>query len=138
MADIFSPEKRSQIMRKICPKNSTYERIVQSIVSSLRFRYETNVSSLPGKPDLVFKRRKKVIFINGCFWHGHNKCKRSKLPSTNRDFWSKKIWWNIFKDGKTRRLLREKGWKYLIIWQCKIRVRNMQILENKIRDFLRN
>ena len=138
MADIFSPEKRSQIMRKICPKNSTYERIVQSIVSSLRFRYETNVSSLPGKPDLVFKRRKKVIFINGCFWHGHNKCKRSKLPSTNRDFWSKKIWGNIFKDGKTRRLLREKGWKYLIIWQCKIRVRNMQILENKIRDFLRN
>lgn len=138
MADIFSPEKRSQIMRKIGPKNSVPERTIQNLVSSLRFRYEMHVSSLPGKPDLVFEKRKKVIFINGCFWHGHKRCKRSKLPSTNRDFWRNKIRGNILKDGKTYRLLKSEGWKYLIIWQCKIQTKNMPLLKNKLKDFLRN
>ncbi len=138
MADIFSSEKRSQIMRKIGSKNSTYERVIQDLVTSLRFRYKTHVKDLTGKPDLVFEKRKKVIFVNGCFWHGHKKCKKSKLPSTNKQFWSNKIKGNILKDCRVNRLLKAKGWKYLIIWQCEIRTKNILVLKNKIKDFLRN
>lgn len=89
MSDIFSFQKRSDIMSKIGGKNTKPEILVRKFLFSKGFRYRINVKTLPGKPDIVLPKYKTVIFINGCFWHGHN-CKKGKLPSSNIDFWRKK------------------------------------------------
>ena len=89
MSDIISPPKRSDIMSKIRGKNTKPEILVRKFLFSQGFRYRLNVKTLPGKPDIVLPKYKTVIFINGCFWHGHN-CKKGKLPSSNIDFWRKK------------------------------------------------
>ncbi len=123
-------------MRKIGPKNSAPERFIRGIVRSLGYKFTLHKKDLPGKPDIVFPRRKKVIFINGCFWHGHKRCLRATLPKTNRKFWATKITGNIKKDKRDYRDLKKIGWKHLIIWQCNIKTININTLKNKIRSFL--
>ena len=119
MSDIFSFQKRSDIMSKIGGKNTKPEILVRKFLFSKGFRYRINVKTLPGKPDIVLPKYKTVIFINGCFWHGHN-CKKGKLPSSNTDFWEKKISNNKSRDDKNFDLLVKLGWKVIIIWQCEI------------------
>ena len=86
MSDIFSQTKRSDIMSKISSKDTKPEILVRKFLFSKGFRYRINVKTLPGKPDIVLPKYKTIIFVNGCFWHGHN-CKKGKLPSSNTDFW---------------------------------------------------
>lgn len=136
MTDIFTKKKRSEIMSKIGPKNSFQERFIGKIVRSFGYRFLLHKKDLPGKPDIVFPRYTKVIFINGCFWHGHKGCKRAKLPQTNKAFWKKKITGNIKKDRQDYRNLRKIGWKYLVVWQCGIKSKNITLLRDKIKDFL--
>src|SRR3972149_3552562 len=136
MADIFSKRKRSDIMSNIGPKNTTQELIIRKLVFSMGYRYRLHGKALPGKPDMVFSKFKKVIFVNGCFWHGHKNCKRSKLPSTNRSFWKEKINKNVIRDKHNYALLRKLGWKYLIIWQCQIKSDKMNYIKIKIGNFL--
>lgn len=119
MSDIFSLQKRSAIMSKIGGKNTKPEILVRKFLFSKGFRYRINVKTLPGKPDIVLPKYKTVIFINGCFWHGHN-CKKGKLPSSNIDFWKEKISNNKSRDDKNSDLLIKLGWKVIIIWQCEI------------------
>lgn len=119
MSDIFSSQKRSNIMSKIGGKNTNPEILVRKFLFSQRFRYRINVKTLPGKPDIVLPKYKIVIFVNGCFWHGHN-CKKGKLPSSNIDFWKEKISNNKSRDNKNTDLLVKLGWKVIIIWQCEI------------------
>ncbi|MBO4975184.1 MAG: DNA mismatch endonuclease Vsr [Bacteroides sp.] len=119
MSDIFSLQKRSAIMSKIGGKNTKPEILVRKFIFSKGFRYRINVKTLPGKPDIVLPKYKTVIFVNGCFWHGHN-CKKGKLPSSNIDFWKKKISNNKSRDDKNSDLLIKLGWKVIIIWQCEI------------------
>lgn len=119
MSDIFSSQKRSDIMSKIGGKNTKPEILVRKFLFSRGFRYRINVKTLPGKPDIVLPKYKTVIFINGCFWHGHN-CKKGKLPSSNIDFWKEKISNNKSRDDKNSDLLAKLGWKVIIIWQCEI------------------
>lgn len=119
MSDIFSLQKRSAIMSKIGGKNTKPEILVRKFIFSKGFRYRINVKILPGKPDIVLPKYKTVIFVNGCFWHGHN-CKKGKLPSSNIDFWKKKISNNKSRDDKNSDLLIKLGWKVIIIWQCEI------------------
>ncbi len=127
MSDIFSFQKRSDIMSKIGGKNTKPEILVRKFLFSKGFRYRINVKTLPGKPDIVLPKYKTVIFINGCFWHGHN-CKKGKLPSSNIDFWRKKISNNKSRDDKNSDLLIKLGWKVIIIWQCEIsNVNNREI-----------
>ena len=127
MSDIFSFQKRSDIMSKICGKNTKPQILVRKFLFSKGFRYRINVKTLPGKPDIVLPKYKTVIFINGCFWHGHN-CKKGKLPSSNIDFWRKKISNNKSRDDKNSDLLIKLGWKVIIIWQCEIsNVNNREI-----------
>ena len=90
MSDIFSQTKRSDIMSKISSKDTKPEILVRKFLFSKGFRYRINVKTLPGKPDIVLPKYKTIIFVNGCFWHGHN-CKEGKLPSSNTDFWKEKI-----------------------------------------------
>jgi DNA mismatch endonuclease (patch repair protein) len=137
LADIFTKKKRSEIMRKIGPRNSKQEVFVQSIVHSLGYKYFSHLKELPGKPDLVFPRHKKVIFINGCFWHGHQRCKRAKLPATNFEFWERKIGGNVDKDKRDYKVLKKSGWEYLVIWQCRIKFKNVLTLKKEIKEFLK-
>ena len=114
-------------MSKFGGKNTKPEILVRKFLFSKGFRYRINVKTLPGKPDIVLPKYKTVIFINGCFWHGHN-CKKGKLPSSNIDFWRKKISNNKSRDDKNSDLLIKLGWKVIIIWQCEIsNVNNREI-----------
>ncbi len=136
MADIYSITKRSKIMSKISGKNTKPEIIIRKIVHSLGYRFRLHKKELPGKPDIVFLKLKKVIFVNGCFWHGHKNCIRSKLPTTNKKFWKEKIEGNKRKDKSNYIRLKKLGWDYLVIWQCKIKQGNKQKLIDEITNFL--
>lgn len=123
--DNFSKSERSQIMSNISGKETKPEILVRKFLFSKGFRFRKNVKELPGKPDIVLPKYKTVIFVNGCFWHGHS-CKRGALPKTNREFWLNKIGKNIKRDEYNLLSLAEKGWNPIIIWQCEIRNKNEQ------------
>ncbi len=136
LTDIFSKKKRSEIMKKSGSENSSYEVKVRETVSSLGFKYRLHDRNLPRTPDLVFPRSKKVVFVNGSFWHGHTGCARSTLPTSNRPFWRKKILENKKRDKSDHLRLRKRGWNYLIIWQCEIKKSNMDNLRGEIDSSL--
>ena len=134
MSDIFSQTKRSDIMSKISSKDTKPEILVRKFLFSKGFRYRINVKTLPGKPDIVLPKYKTIIFVNGCFWHGHN-CKKGKLPSSNTDFWKEKISNNTSRDAKNSDLLVKLGWKVIIIWQCEIsKIDNRTKILNKLLE----
>jgi DNA mismatch endonuclease (patch repair protein) len=136
MADIFSADKRTEIMKKIRTKDTGCELAVRKMIYAMGYRYRLNKKDLPGKPDIVFSRLKKVVFVQGCFWHGCKKCARSKLPTSNQSFWKKKIQGNIDRDKKICKQLKRGGWDCLNIWQCEIKKRNKEQLIVRIRQFL--
>lgn len=119
MSDIYSKSKRSDIMSKISGKETKPEILVRKYLFSKGFRFRKNVKGLPGKPDIVLPKYKVIIFIHGCFWHGHS-CKRGNLPSSNIQFWENKISQNLSRDRNVTQKLKELGWKVIIIWQCEI------------------
>ncbi len=121
MVDIYSREVRSQIMASISGQETKPEKAVRSFLFKQGFRFRKNVKSLPGKPDIVLQKYKSVIFVNGCFWHGHKKCKASTLPETRKEFWTNKIKANIDRDKRNIKELRKLGWKIITIWQCEIK-----------------
>src|SRR5256712_6187240 len=98
MADVFDHDKRSRIMAAIKGKNTTPEKIVRSLLHQMGYRFRLHQRTLPGVPDIVLPIHKKVIFVHGCFWHGHSGCKRASLPKTNKSFWRKKILGNKARD----------------------------------------
>ncbi|KIE18495.1 hypothetical protein DS62_10145 [Smithella sp. SC_K08D17] len=121
MTDIYSAEKRSEIMSHISNKETSAEIVVRSFLFSQGFRFRKNVNDLPGRPDIILPKYKTAIFVNGCFWHGHKKCKSSTLPNTRKEFWTNKINANIERDKRAVRELKFAGWKVIIIWQCEIK-----------------
>lgn len=135
MTDIFNKEKRSLIMSKITGKDTKPEIIIRKALFAEGYRYRLYKKDLPGKPDIVFPGRNKVIFINGCFWHGHN-CKRAALPETNKSFWEKKINGNKERDKRNLAKLKDMGWETLIVWQCEIKKNRLETLINKIKTFI--
>jgi DNA mismatch endonuclease (patch repair protein) len=136
MADTFSRKKRSWIMSRIKGRGTQPEKIVRTILRRRGFHIRGYDKSLPGSPDIVLKDRKKVIFINGCFWHAHRLCQRSRRPTTNREFWNKKIDGNIRRDLRVRRQLRRLGWNVLVLWECRIKKKPVKT-EEKIGEFLK-
>ena len=118
--DKISKEKRSENMSKIKSHDTSIEIKVRKYLFSQGFRYRKNVKSLPGKPDIVLRKYKTVIFINGCFWHRHSGCKYATTPSTHQEFWQKKFKANIQNDQKHYKLLKENGWSVIILWECEI------------------
>lgn len=137
MADIFSKRKRSEIMSKIGPNNSSFELRIARVLRSLKHSFKRHDKSLPGKPDFVFPTRKKVIFVNGCFWHGHYNCQRSSLPKTNGNFWKKKIYSNVRRDRSAYRKLNSGGWSYLVLWQCRLAKMSPIQVSTRITEFLK-
>jgi DNA mismatch endonuclease, patch repair protein len=108
-------------MSRISGRNTTPEIIVRKLIHRLGFRFRLHVRTLPGNPDIVLPKYKKIVFVHGCFWHGHENCRRSKRPSTNTGFWDQKINGNIERDKVINKKLTELGWKTLSIWQCEIK-----------------
>lgn len=123
MPDVYDPHKRSWIMSRIRSRNTGPEVLVRSLIHRMGYRFRLHHRKLPGHPDIVLARHRKVVFVNGCFWHGHENCRRSKLPSTNADFWSSKIARNKERDAEAMRMLSALGWRTLVIWQCETRDR---------------
>lgn len=119
MADIYKKTKRSNIMSKISGKETKPEILVRKFLFSQGFRFRKNDKRYAGKPDVVLPKYKTIIFIHGCFWHGHN-CKAGKLPETNQEFWRKKISDNVIRDKTNIEQLQKLGWKVIVIWDCEI------------------
>lgn len=134
MADTVTPKRRSEIMARIKSKNTTPERIVRTIVRKMRLRFTSHSRTLSGKPDLVFNRRHKVIFVHGCFWHQHRGCSDGRVPRSNGAYWKKKLARNLERDRENQASLRRGGWKSLVIWECE--TLNREMLERSIRTFL--
>lgn len=135
MTDIYSPAKRSEVMAKVRGRDTAIERRLRSALHRLGFRFRLNVKTLPGSPDIVFPRYKKVVFVHGCFWHRHKGCKRAALPKTNIDFWRLKLRANEDRDRAVAKLLRDTGWGVLVVWQCQIENHLEQSLR-RVRHFL--
>lgn len=120
MSDIMTQEQRSRCMSHIRSKNTKPEVLVRKELFRRGYRYRINVSKLPGKPDIVLPKYKTVIFVNGCFWHGHEGCKYFVLPKSNTSFWENKIRQTQQRDKKTITALQKIGWKTITIWECQL------------------
>jgi DNA mismatch endonuclease (patch repair protein) len=134
VVDSLTPEERSEIMARVRSKNSRPELAVRRIVFALGYRYRLHARALPGCPDLVFRPRRKVIFVHGCFWHRHANCALARMPKSRIDFWSTKLEGNRKRDERNKRALAREGWKVLTIWECQLR--DAARLEARIRRFL--
>ena len=121
MADVHEPEVRSYNMSRIRNKDTKPEIIVRKYLHSNGFRYRLHDKSLPGKPDIVLKKYNTVIFINGCFWHGHQNCKYFVIPKTRTEWWLEKINRNITNDEVNSCKLRESGWNIITMWECELK-----------------
>lgn len=131
--DTLSPEERSLQMARVRSKDTQPELLVRRLVHQQGYRYRLHKPDLPGKPDLAFVSRKKVIFVNGCFWHGH-KCSLGRIPKTHVDFWVNKIEKNRERDAKNIEKLRETGWDSLVLWECQLK--DKEALKKLIVEFL--
>lgn len=129
-----TPELRSRIMRAVKSGDTTPELVVRSLAHSMGYRFRLHRNDLPGKPDLVFPRLHKAIFVHGCFWHGHDCARGARVPKANREYWTKKVARNRERDLKHLEDLAAAGWKSLVIWECDLRQSNR--LCAQIRRFL--
>lgn len=121
MADVHSKEVRSYNMSRIKAKNTKPEMLVRKFLHAQGFRYTLHDKKLPGKPDIVLPKYKTVIFVHGCFWHGHKNCKYATIPMTREEWWQSKLQKNKSNDIKGKRLLKKAGWNVVEIWQCKLK-----------------
>lgn len=121
MTDTVSPETRSWIMAQVKSKDMKPEMMVRRLLHRLGYRYRLHRADLPGRPDLVFPSRRKVVFVNGCFWHNHAGCSHVRIPATNRDYWLSKLDRNKARDERNINLLKELGWAAITVWECQLR-----------------
>lgn len=118
--DKLTPKRRSENMRAIRSRDTSPEMIVRRMVHAMGYRYRLHGRGLPGKPDLVFAGRRKVIFIHGCFWHLHGACREGRIPDSRRDYWQPKLEGNRARDARNQRALRRMGWAVMVIWECQL------------------
>lgn len=137
MADIKSKKDRSINMSKIRSRNTKPELFVRSILHRMGYRFRLNRKDIFGHPDIVLPKWRIAIFVHGCFWHGHQNCPKSKLPSTNTEFWASKISGNIERDRLVKDTLIGLGWRVLVIWQCSMKNKEKQVeLSSKIKKWV--
>jgi DNA mismatch endonuclease (patch repair protein) len=125
LVDVVSTAVRSRMMSGIRGRDTKPEMLIRRYLHSQGLRYRLHVSSLPGKPDLVFSRFKTVIFVHGCFWHRHDGCRFATTPSSNREFWMTKLSGNVIRDIRNVELLISTGWRVVIVWECGVRMREL-------------
>jgi DNA mismatch endonuclease (patch repair protein) len=132
--DNVDTAKRSSIMARVKGKDTKPEMAVRRLVYSLGYRYRIHSAQLPGKPDLVFPGRRKVIFVHGCFWHRHRDCANARLPKSREEFWLPKLEGNHLRDIRNEKMLRDDGWRVLTIWECELG--DPQKVTQRIKNFL--
>ena len=137
MPDTLTTEQRHRCMSHIRSKNTKPEVLVRKELFRRGYRYRINVSKLPGKPDIVLPKYKTAIFVNGCFWHGHEGCKRFVLPKYNREYWESKIRRNQQRDKEIIFKLQQAGWGVIIVWECELSKPQLQKAVNKIISIIR-
>ena len=121
MADVLTPAQRSYNMSRIRGKNTKPEELVRKYLFARGFRYRKNDPRLPGKPDIVLPKYRTAIFINGCFWHGHEGCRYFVWPKNNEEFWKAKISSNVERDKRTIKQLQDSNWRVLVVWECQLK-----------------
>ena len=134
MTDIFSKDKRSSIMAKISGKNTMPEILVRKYLFAHGFRFRVNDKRFPGTPDIVLPKYKTIIFVNGCFWHGHENCKAAHLPDSNKYYWENKIAKNIERDKKVQNQLSRMGYRIFIIWECQLKPKRLETTLSQLID----
>jgi DNA mismatch endonuclease (patch repair protein) len=134
MTDSLNSSRRSENMRRIRAKDTKPEMVVRRLLHSLGYRYRLHVRDLPGKPDVVFRKLKRAIFVHGCFWHQHGECREGRLPGTRPEYWVPKLARNVERDQRHAQLLGEAGWQVLTLWECQIG--DLKALERTLRTFL--
>ena len=133
MVDSVSPDRRSEIMRRVRSKNTGPEMAARRLIHSMGYRYRLHDKDLPGKPDVVIPARKKVIFVHGCFWHRHPGCANARMPKSRVDFWSEKLKNNRRRDLLKLKDLEKMGWSALFVWECELKGPG---LRDRIKEFL--
>lgn len=123
MSDVYSPEKRSAVMRRVKGKDTTPELAVRKALTRLGARYRLHRKDLPGKPDIVLPGRRLALFVHGCFWHGHDCARGARVPKQNRDYWVSKVARNRDRDAANRAALERQGWRVETIWECELKDR---------------
>jgi DNA mismatch endonuclease (patch repair protein) len=136
VVDHVDQTKRSAIMAAVHSENTTPEIATRKIVHALGYRYRLHVHTLPGSPDLAFPARRRVIFVHGCFWHRHRKCRYASSPKTRRRFWESKFAANVIRDRRVKLELKRMGWAVLTVWQCELK--KPERLARRLDDFLSN
>lgn len=136
MSDMFDKQTRSRIMSRVRSKNTTPELRLRKALFARGLRYRIHVEDLPGKPDIVFPSRKVVIFVHGCQWHWHG-CARSRMPSTNAEYWKRKIAQNQRRDREHLSKLAESGWRVAVVWECSLKKKDLQSLADLVADWVK-
>ena len=136
MTDVYSPEKRSAVMRRVKGKDTAPELAVRKALTRLGARYRLHRKDLPGKPDIVLPGRKLALFVHGCFWHGHDCARGSRVPKQNRDYWVGKVARNSARDARSREALAALGWRVETIWECDLK--NPAMLDARLTALLQN
>lgn len=131
--DVFTPEKRSAVMRAVRGADTGPELTVRRLVHSMGYRYGLHCRDLPGRPDLVFRRLRKVVFVHGCFWHRHT-CPAGRVPDSRRQYWESKLQANARRDRRNRKVLRAAGWQVMTVWECELK--DLEKLGKRLRQFL--
>jgi DNA mismatch endonuclease (patch repair protein) len=119
--DKLSPERRSANMARIRSQNTSPELSLRKLIHGLGYRFRLHRNDLPGRPDLVFPSRKKVIFVHGCFWHQHTECREGRVPGSRLEYWGPKLRRNRERDALAQSSLRQQGWQYLVVWECELK-----------------
>ncbi|MDO9007466.1 MAG: very short patch repair endonuclease [Thiobacillus sp.] len=126
--------QRARIMRAVKGQNTAPEMLVRRMIFAMGFRYRIHRADLPGKPDIAFIGRKKVIFVNGCFWHGHECSRGARTPKQNTSYWVQKIARNKFRDQTNQTALISMGWQFMVIWECELK--QLESTRERIMEFL--
>lgn len=134
MTDTVDREKRSEIMSRVGSRDTKPELVVRHIAHGLGFRFRLHRKDLPGRPDIVFPRYRSVIFVHGCFWHRHPSCKYASSPKTRVEYWEDKFRSNVARDARNETLLRDLGWRVMVIWECETKDR--EAVAERISSYL--
>ena len=122
------------MMSRVKGRDTRPEKLVRSLLHRMGYRFRLHRKDLPGKPDVVLPKHRKIVFVHGCFWHGHEGCRRASRPKSNVEFWNRKIDANIERDARAQRELESSGWKILTVWQCE--THDVPMLRERLETFL--